>query len=299
MMKRQFLLLCLLYFCLFIVSSEGKEQRDRNGPDLSISEELFVRQLDKAANSVDQSTYRFCSNGEWTNPNEQDNSCICVSCHSVYEVCGTTLMYISSALNLSLNLRINNDSNGTDSNESTTAEAYGYGTIMIVFISLLSLLGLFIVPCLTRTNPTGQLISRYLLTLLTAMGVSALMCGVMFELIPTIFRIGHSHGESHDHDHDHDHNHDHDHDDDELSESEIVWKGTAIVGGVLIFYVLESILQTLVDNTKKKNDKSKLTAEEQKAKDDQSPLMDGEIEVVADTNQTFVKRFVPLNRFVL
>ena len=64
--------------------------------------------------------------------------------------------------------------------------AYGYGSIMIVFISLLSLLGLFIVPCLTRANSKGQLIIRYLLTLLTAMGVSALMCGVMFELIPTV-----------------------------------------------------------------------------------------------------------------
>ena len=50
---------------------------------------------------------------------EQD---IHVSCHSVYEVCGTTLMYLSSALNLSLNLRINNDDNGTDSGDSTTAE---------------------------------------------------------------------------------------------------------------------------------------------------------------------------------
>ena len=50
---------------------------------------------------------------------EQD---IHVSCHSVYEVCGTTLMYLSSTLNLSLNLRINNDNNGTDSGDSTTAE---------------------------------------------------------------------------------------------------------------------------------------------------------------------------------
>ena len=134
---------------------------------------------------------------------EQD---IHVTCHSVYEVCGTTLMYLSSTLNLSLNLRINNDDNGTDSGGSTTAEgmhgeiitctfmyfflflslAYGYGFIMVLVISLLSLLGLFLVPCLNQKNPLSQLISRYILIMLTAMGVSALLCGVMFELIPTV-----------------------------------------------------------------------------------------------------------------
>ena len=51
---------------------------------------------------------------------------------------------------------------------------------------MLSLLGLVLVPCLNEENPLGQLISRYLLTMLTAMGVSALLCDVLFELIPTV-----------------------------------------------------------------------------------------------------------------
>ena len=64
--------------------------------------------------------------------------------------------------------------------------AYGYGSVMIFFISSLSLLGLFLVPCLNQRHCLGRFISRYVLTMLTAMGVSALLCDVMFELIPTV-----------------------------------------------------------------------------------------------------------------
>ena len=86
------------------------------------------------------------------------------------------------------------------------------------------------------------------------------------------FHVNHGHGESHDHDHDHDHNHDHD-DDDELSESEVIWKATGIVAGVLIFYFLELILHTFMDSARKKNDKLKLTSGEHKGNGDQSPLI--------------------------
>ena len=64
--------------------------------------------------------------------------------------------------------------------------AYGYGSIMIFVISSLSLLGLIFVPCLNQRHRLGWFISRYVLTMLTAMGVSALLCDVMFELIPTV-----------------------------------------------------------------------------------------------------------------
>ena len=57
---------------------------------------------------------------------------------------------------------------------------------MIFFISSLSLLGLILVPCLNQRHRLGRFISRYVLTMLTAMGVSALLCDVMFELIPTV-----------------------------------------------------------------------------------------------------------------
>ena len=64
--------------------------------------------------------------------------------------------------------------------------AYGYGSIMIFVISSLSLLGLIFVPCLNQRHRLGWFISRYVLTMLTAMGVSALLCDVMFELIPIV-----------------------------------------------------------------------------------------------------------------
>lgn len=57
---------------------------------------------------------------------------------------------------------------------------------MIVAVSLLSLLGLFIVPLLSSGNRFGRVAYKYVLTLLTAMGVSALLCGSLFELIPTV-----------------------------------------------------------------------------------------------------------------
>ncbi|XP_019849666.1 PREDICTED: zinc transporter ZIP6-like isoform X2 [Amphimedon queenslandica] len=226
-------LLCLLLSCFLIVSSESNEEKPINVPD-----KLFVSELDKAASSVDQSTYSACSN-EWTNSNEQDD--IHVSCHSVYEVCGTTLMYMSSVLNLSLSLRISGDSNGTNNSHSNPAKAYGYGFIMVSVISMLSLLGLVLVPCLNEENPLGQLISRYLLTMLTAMGVSALLCDVLFELLPTIFHISH------------DHPHDNDHVQGEITHNEAIWKATGIAAGVFAFYLLELILHSLINTAAKKN----------------------------------------------
>ncbi|XP_019849664.1 PREDICTED: zinc transporter ZIP6-like isoform X1 [Amphimedon queenslandica] len=230
-------LLLLLLFCAYLTT--GEDTKDT--PDLSISDELFVSQLDKAATFVDRSTYSVCSNGKWTDSNDQDDNFIHVSCHSVYEVCGTTLMYMSSALNLSLSLRISGDSNGTNNSHSNPAKAYGYGFIMVSVISMLSLLGLVLVPCLNEENPLGQLISRYLLTMLTAMGVSALLCDVLFELLPTIFHISH------------DHPHDNDHVQGEITHNEAIWKATGIAAGVFAFYLLELILHSLINTAAKKN----------------------------------------------
>uniref|UniRef100_A0A1X7VCS7 Zinc transporter ZIP4 N-terminal domain-containing protein n=1 Tax=Amphimedon queenslandica TaxID=400682 RepID=A0A1X7VCS7_AMPQE len=235
-MERLFLLLAVLLCCFLIASSEGKQEKAIN-----ILPDDFLSQLDKAASSVDQSTYSVCSNREWTNSNDQDDNFIHVSCHSVYEVCGTTLMYMSSALNLSLSLRISGDSNGTNNSHSNPAKAYGYGFIMVSVISMLSLLGLVLVPCLNEENPLGQLISRYLLTMLTAMGVSALLCDVLFELLPTIFHISH------------DHPHDNDHVQGEITHNEAIWKATGIAAGVFAFYLLELILHSLINTAAKKN----------------------------------------------
>ena len=52
---------------------------------------------------------------------------------------------------------------------------------MVTVVSLLSLLGVVIVPCIRSER--GH---RYILVLLISMGVSALMCDAMFELLPTV-----------------------------------------------------------------------------------------------------------------
>ena len=130
----------------------------------------------------------------------------------MYELAGRAMMSMSPSFNLSLShsLHDDDDNDCNETEKSTTAEgmymhtyipsslplsllhslplpvAYGYGSVMIFFISSLSLLGLFLVPCLNQRHCLGQFISRYMLTMLTAMGVSALLCDVMFELIPTV-----------------------------------------------------------------------------------------------------------------
>ena len=143
----------------------------------------------------------------------------------MYELAGRAMMSMSPSFNLSLRLSLHDDDddvNGTHHEKSTTAEgmymhtyilsflplsfslslslslslplppslslsiAYGYGSIMIFVISSLSLLGLIFVPCLNQRHRLGWFISRYVLTMLTAMGVSALLCDVMFELIPIV-----------------------------------------------------------------------------------------------------------------
>ena len=118
-------------------------------------------------------------------------------------------MSMSPSFNLSLSHSLHDDDNNdcNETEKSTAAEgmyicictfppflphplplpvAYGYGSVMIFLISSLSLLGLFLVPFLNQRHRLGQFISRYVLTMLTAMGVSALLCDVMFELIPTV-----------------------------------------------------------------------------------------------------------------
>jgi hypothetical protein len=66
---------------------------------------------------------------------------------------------------------------------SLSHTAYGYGFVMIVIISLLSLLGVVIVP-LIRQNSRLLLVYKHLISLLIAMGVAALTTDALLHLIP-------------------------------------------------------------------------------------------------------------------
>jgi len=71
---------------------------------------------------------------------------------------------------------------------STTKE-YGYGTIAVVIVSLLALIGIILLPCFRRS------LYDDILMMLTALAVSALFCDVMFHILPEIFSI-HGHEEN-------------------------------------------------------------------------------------------------------
>ena len=102
------------------------------------------------------------------------------------KVCTCVHTFSLSSLSLSLSLSPSLPPSLPLSLSLPLPVAYGYGSIMIFVISSLSLLGLIFVPCLNQRHCLGRFISRYVLTMLTAMGVSALLCDVMFELIPTV-----------------------------------------------------------------------------------------------------------------
>lgn len=56
---------------------------------------------------------------------------------------------------------------------------------MVFIISLMSLLGVSIVPFL-RSNSRLAVVYKYLITLLISMGVAALVCDALLHLIPNV-----------------------------------------------------------------------------------------------------------------
>lgn len=63
--------------------------------------------------------------------------------------------------------------------------AYGFGTAMVVILSLLSLLGVFIVP-LAKQNARFSHIYEYVNLFLVALGTSALFSDAILHLIPGV-----------------------------------------------------------------------------------------------------------------
>jgi zinc transporter ZupT len=102
---------------------------------------------------------------------------------------------------------------------------------MIVIISLLSLLGVVIVP-LIRQNSRLLLVYKHLISLLIAMGVAALTTDALLHLIPNAIGI-HSH-DSGGVDNIHE----------EIDERDVVWKMCAVLAGALSFFLLELLLHS-------------------------------------------------------
>ncbi|XP_064420103.1 zinc transporter ZIP10 [Latimeria chalumnae] len=123
-----------------------------------------------------------------------------------------------------------------EKNESRTS-AWLWGIISISIISLLSLLGVILVPII------NQGCFKFLLTFLVALAVGTLSGDALLHLLPHS-QGGHDH--SHDH-HNHDHGLDHTHEHEEpinlLTEYDAMWKGLMVLGGIYLLFIIEHCIQ--------------------------------------------------------
>ena len=71
---------------------------------------------------------------------------------------------------------------------SSLPAAYGYGFLMVTFVSLLSLLGLILLPFITKNSKLAG-IYKYISTFLIALGTSAVFSGAIFHLLPRVMQI--------------------------------------------------------------------------------------------------------------
>ncbi|KAK6182471.1 hypothetical protein SNE40_010156 [Patella caerulea] len=107
----------------------------------------------------------------------------------------------------------------------TTAERYGYGTAANVIITLCSVFGAILFPC------TKDKCYAYFMATFMGLAVGTLASDAILHLIPEAFGV---------------HKHDgHDHGSDEVVVEPFVWYGFAMIGGIYIFYLLESIFTML------------------------------------------------------
>ncbi|XP_038604834.1 zinc transporter ZIP10 [Tachyglossus aculeatus] len=122
---------------------------------------------------------------------------------------------------------------GTEPAEKVGASAWICGLISITVISLLSLLGVLLIPIIK------QGCFKFLLTFLVALAVGTMSGDALLHLLP------HSQGE-----HSHDHGHGHGHDDGHEAEGEsflevydAVLKGLVALGGVYLLFIIEHCIR--------------------------------------------------------
>ncbi|XP_029849216.2 zinc transporter ZIP10 [Ixodes scapularis] len=123
------------------------------------------------------------------------------------------------------------------SRRPTNAELYGYGTLAVFIISLCSLVGVLLLPCLARY--------AYYYIMMGFIGLSfGTMTGdAMLHLIPQILGL-HSH-DAGDHQgghlHLHSHGHDHGHGDEEELVPPYFWKQLGLIGAFYGLFVFEAL----------------------------------------------------------
>ncbi|XP_075912619.1 uncharacterized protein LOC116938715 isoform X2 [Petromyzon marinus] len=133
-----------------------------------------------------------------------------------------------------IDLPLSTDSNMPD------ASAWGWGFLSITIISMLSLLGVAIVPMM------NQVFFKYLLTFLVALAVGTLSGDALLHLLPHS-QNSHSHN-GHD---------DHDHILDSDEHLDGIWKGLTGLGGIYLMFIVEHLLALFKHYKPDKNKKKK------------------------------------------
>eukprot|EP00731_Ephydatia_muelleri_P011738 Em0006g632a len=118
-----------------------------------------------------------------------------------------------------------------------TVELYGYGLLLVLLISGCSLLGVFLIPCMTQNVGCGRAYI-YVNTLMVSCAVSALFCDAILLLIPEMFGLGgevhvtnFSSGAAPAHS------------GIEGDKTPFLWKACMVIAGAYTFYLLESLLR--------------------------------------------------------
>ncbi|XP_037516370.1 zinc transporter ZIP10 [Rhipicephalus sanguineus] len=117
-----------------------------------------------------------------------------------------------------------------EEHKPTTAELYGYGTLSVFIISLCSLMGVLLLPCLAR--------HAYYYIMMGFIGLSfGTMTGDAFlHLIPQVLGL-HSHDSDHGSEgHSHSHGHDHD-----SLVPEYMWKQLGLIGALYGLFIFEAL----------------------------------------------------------
>uniref|UniRef100_A0A670HKQ7 Solute carrier family 39 member 10 n=1 Tax=Podarcis muralis TaxID=64176 RepID=A0A670HKQ7_PODMU len=152
--------------------------------------------------------------------------------------------------------------------EKTGASAWICGIISITVISLLSLLGVILIPII------NQGCFKFLLTFLVALAVGTMSGDALLHLLPhSQGAHNHSH-ENHEHQHEHQHFHGHSHDNGGavqgfLEEYDAVLKGLVALGGIYLLFIIEHCIR-MFKHYNKQRTKQKWCKKKQKV--DDSPI---------------------------
>uniref|UniRef100_A0A6J0UX97 Zinc transporter ZIP10 n=1 Tax=Pogona vitticeps TaxID=103695 RepID=A0A6J0UX97_9SAUR len=153
--------------------------------------------------------------------------------------------------------------------EKTGASAWICGIISITVISLLSLLGVILIPII------NQGCFKFLLTFLVALAVGTMSGDALLHLLPhSQGAHNHSHHEGQGHQHEHQHVHGHSHGHREMAQSfldeyDAVLKGLVALGGIYLLFIIEHCIR-MFKHYKKQRSKQKWCKKKQKA--DESPV---------------------------